>query len=112
MTPEQAKDLLPIIKAYSKGKQIQIYCAGNWVSINNPSFVEDVLYRIKPDPIVVKYRRYLCKRTETRYYVDTCCSDEGVNHVEALTNFVRWIDTDWVTEVVKIGLSRQGDVSS
>lgn len=103
MTPEQAKYLLPFIKAFSEGKTIQVqseFSSDVWHDLVDPNFTSKMAYRVKPNPIVVKYRRFLCKRTETRYYVDTCCSVEGVNHAEALSNFVRWIDTDWVTEVV------------
>lgn len=103
MPPEQAKHLLPIIKAFSEGKTIQVQSELDpniWDDLCDPKFNSKMPYRIKPDPIVVKYRRYLCGGSETRYYVDTCCSNGGVGLVEALTNFVRWIDTDWVTEVV------------
>lgn len=101
MTPEQAKYLLPIIKAYSEGKTIQIQSLDDkltWTDLAWPNFVCDVKrYRIKP---VVKYRRFLFKITERLYNVNTCCSEEDVNPVEILPNFVRWIDTDWVTENV------------
>ena len=60
MNRQQAKELLPIIKAYAEGKTIQYYYEdANWIDIspdkavdfsNNPS-----KYRIKPDP---KYRPF------------------------------------------------------
>lgn len=55
MNREQAKALLPIIKAFSEGKTIQWrYIKGNtslWWDDNNPTFeIGDFDYRIKPEP--------------------------------------------------------------
>ena len=60
MNREQAKALLPIIKAFSEGKTIQWrYIKGNtslWWDDNNPTFeIGDFDYRIKPEP---KYRPF------------------------------------------------------
>lgn len=54
MNREQAKALLPIIKAFSEGKTIQWrYIKGNtslWWDDNNPTFEVDTFdYRIKPE---------------------------------------------------------------
>ena len=61
MTRKEAKDYLPIIKAYSEGKVVQakLITSGEWVDIDN----EEELtlscppsdYRIKPEP---KYRPF------------------------------------------------------
>ena len=64
MNKEQAKALLPIIKAFSEGKTIQWrYITGEtslWWDDYNPTFeVETFDYRIKPEP---KYRPF--KNTE------------------------------------------------
>ena len=55
MDREQAKYILPIIKAFSEGKTIQWrYIKGNtslWWDDNNPTFEVDTFdYRIKPEP--------------------------------------------------------------
>ncbi len=55
MTREQAKALLPIIRAFSEGKTIQWrYIKDNtslWRDDNNPTFeIGDFDYRIKPEP--------------------------------------------------------------
>ena len=60
MDREQAKYILPIIKAFSEGKTIQWrYIKGNtslWWDDNNPTFeIGDFDYRIKPEP---KYRPF------------------------------------------------------
>lgn len=59
MTREEAKQLLPIIKAFSEGKTIQQLSAddNNWVDIvNSIGFIRDTKsYRIKPEP---KYRPF------------------------------------------------------
>ena len=39
MTRDRAKELLPIIKAYSEGKEIEICIMGEWMKlINEPLF--------------------------------------------------------------------------
>lgn len=54
MTREQAKQLLPIIKAYSEGKTVQFQdtTTGNWYDVYRPdsnlSFGKYTNYRIKP----------------------------------------------------------------
>lgn len=50
MTPEQAKELWPIMQAFSEGKKIELYREGldTWEDIGSPSFVGECQYRIKP----------------------------------------------------------------
>lgn len=56
MNREEAAELLPIIKAFSEGKMIQLFVGGRWIdtgyitSNNSPQH-----YRIKPEP---KYRPF------------------------------------------------------
>ena len=60
MTREQAKELLPILKAYSEGKTIQIKSRqGNdtWGDVPDPNFCSSLdtwEYRIKPEPRTFK----------------------------------------------------------
>ena len=59
MTTEEAKKLLPIIKAFAEGKNIQYKeDIDRWVDIENPSFRSFVEYRIKPES---KYRPFKTK---------------------------------------------------
>ena len=56
MTREEAKQLLPIIQAFSEGKCIQTKTGSGWVNMENMSFSgKPKAYRIKPDP---KYRQF------------------------------------------------------
>ena len=57
MKRTSAKELLPIIKAYSEGKTIQFFSNDKgWVDKEYPNFSEEpYLYRIKPEP---KYRPF------------------------------------------------------
>lgn len=56
MTREQAKKLLPIIQAFSEGKNIETKTGSGWVSIESMSFAGNPnSYRIKPEP---KYRPF------------------------------------------------------
>ena len=58
MNRNQAKELLPIIKAFSEGKVIQVkQTTGNWMSYYDIAFNSDPkCYRIKPEP---KYRPFM-----------------------------------------------------
>lgn len=58
MNRQQAKELLPIIKAFAEGKTIQSrYIKGSelFSDNTNPSFSDDFEYRTKPEP---KYRPF------------------------------------------------------
>ena len=56
ITRENAKELLPIIKAYSEGKKIQFFDDEKWVDREILSFdSEPYRYRIKTEP---KYRPF------------------------------------------------------
>ena len=55
MTREEAKELLPIIKAFAEGKTIQLFTNGIWEDAKNPTFESGSMYRIKPEP---KYRPF------------------------------------------------------
>ena len=59
MNMNQAKALLPIIKAYAEGKAIESRCIKGdkslWYDDEDPSFDNDLEYRIKPEP---KYRPF------------------------------------------------------
>ena len=52
MTREEAKVLLPIIKAFSEGKDIEYFdeSCNEWLVTNKPYFREGIKYRIKPSP--------------------------------------------------------------
>ena len=59
MTTERAKELLPMITAYSEGKTIQYFDKdGCWKDIIDPGFFADGKYRIKPEK---EYRPFKSK---------------------------------------------------
>lgn len=56
MNRKEAKQMLPIIKAFAEGKTIEFYVDGIWQELNEPSFDLDAnLYRIKSE---LKYRPF------------------------------------------------------
>ena len=54
MTREEAKQLLPIIQAFAEGKAIESRCIKGdkslWYDDEDPSFDNDLEYRLKPEP--------------------------------------------------------------
>lgn len=57
MTKERAKQILPLIQAFSDGKQIQVKdLQYGWKDILNPTFDDYSEYRIKPEPPKPTYR--------------------------------------------------------
>lgn len=56
MNRKEAAELLPIIKAFSEGKEIQYKSNGSWYSAEDIVFIgETQRFRIKPEP---KYRHF------------------------------------------------------
>lgn len=56
MDRNKAKQLLPIIKAFSEGKTIEMKCAESWIEIEDIcDFHSSSTFRIKPEP---KYRPF------------------------------------------------------
>ena len=56
MNKKRAKELLPIIEAFSNGKKIE-YSENNsiWYSASTPSWDDKRFYRIKPEPKLVPF---------------------------------------------------------
>lgn len=51
MNREQANKLLPVIQAFAEGKKIQYRCSpriGEWTDIEEPTWIRDYEYRLKP----------------------------------------------------------------
>ena len=59
MTREEVKEMLPVLQAFAEGKTIESrYTKGDmslWYDDEDPSFDNDLEYRIKPEP---KYRSF------------------------------------------------------
>lgn len=59
MTREEAKELLPLIKAFAEGKTIEYReHNGGWQVAHTPTWSSRLFYRIKPEP---KYRPFETK---------------------------------------------------
>ena len=54
MNRKEAKELMPIIQAFAEGKSIESRCIKGdkplWYDDEDPSFDDDLEYRIKPEP--------------------------------------------------------------
>lgn len=93
MTREEAKELLPIIQAFAKGKTIQFRWKGKteWQDTGNcVNFNPDALqYRIKPEP---KYRPF---RTHEE------CWEEMHNHPDF--GYIKNVVRDEIVQIMRIG---------
>ena len=57
MTREEVKEMMPIIEAFSEGKEIQIHTVKRWVGTEELTLdLSPKYYRIKPEP--KKYRPF------------------------------------------------------
>lgn len=69
MTREEAKELMPIIQAFTEGKTIEYKeYGGAWKVAQTPTWSSSLYYRIKPEP---KYRPFRTRRE---------CWDEMLKH--------------------------------
>ena len=59
MTREEVKEMLPVLQAFAEGKTIESRCIKGdkslWYDDEDPSFDDDLEYRIKPEPT---YRQF------------------------------------------------------
>lgn len=103
MTPERAKELLPIIQAFVEGRTIQNRVKGCtvWKDVPYPCWDNECEYRVKPETI--KYRVALL-RDATGYQWAHCFKPHPLSAIaqaggdlkpENLPNFVKWL-TDWI----------------
>lgn len=97
MTREDAKQLLPIIQAYSEGKEIEGLYKGTkspWFKIKDMDLNGGIIFRIKPEP---KYRPF--KDAEE-------CWQEMLNHQPFGYTYDRFNDIrDSITKVATTGVS-------
>lgn len=97
MTREEAKQLLPIIQAYSKGKEIEGLYKGTkspWFKIKDMDLNGGIIFRIKPEP---KYRPF--KDAEE-------CWQEMLKHQPFGYTFDRFNNIrDSITKVATTGVS-------
>ena len=59
MTREEAKKLLPILKAFADGKNVQVFYENEWITLSEFNFNKSPnMYRIKPES---EYRPFKTK---------------------------------------------------
>lgn len=101
MTNDELKAAAAVMLAAAEGKPIQLLVNAKWLDTHSPSFNWQATdYRIKP--IVIKYRRYLLRNGYELFIaiLDSRFLGEP-SAAEKLSNFVRWIDTEWQEEDVQ-----------
>jgi hypothetical protein len=108
MTPQRAKEMLPILQAIADGKPTQYrikgtgLCGGwdgQWSEWRENQHIEinfgkeHIQYRIKPE--VIKYRRFIHRIGNGDITVKVAMPDWNIKGWETCKDFVRWIDNDW-----------------
>lgn len=106
MNRDHYKKLLPIIQAFTEGKTIQIYMnkQQQWKDLDNLAFnAAPTQYRIKPETVKIEYRRYLYTiGSKSKLIIGIVNKGDIHRRIETWSEFVRWIDPDWITEEVEI----------
>ena len=91
------------IKAWADGAEIEHFdpLSKKWIPISSPWWVHDTKYRVKLQPEVVRYKRFLL-RNDGRVGLAVVLGDAQLTSVypEKWFGFIRWIDNDWQEEVV------------
>jgi len=73
MKQSEAKDFLPLIKAWAEGKDLQIKWGNGWETAKNLSFEEPIShYRIKPEPRVAHGWAIFPKDGGIPYVLNSC----------------------------------------
>ena len=109
MTREEAKEMLPIIKAFAEGKTIQLFTNGIWEGAENPSFEELSRYRIKPEP---KYRPFKsqeeCWNEMLKHHPFgwVKSKDKGYFHLIGLVQFESEFEDVMITFATSVNLAR------
>lgn len=91
------------IKAWADGAEIEYFdpWSETWMPASTPSWNTKIKYRVKPQPEVVRYKRYLHRNAAgPRMGAHMGTHNEGDDNPETWSGFIRWIDTDWQEEVV------------
>ena len=91
MNRKEAKNLLPIIRAYAEGEEIQARIIGSakWLNCVEPGFLSDSEYRIKPETKKGWYRVALQPDGSTWTINLFTASQE--RDVEKSNYFIKWL---------------------
>jgi len=99
LIPEEAKAMLPYLQAIAEGKMVQV----KWFNEEFYDYTEylpgypdkNAEWRIKPDPVTIKYRVALWKDGNGNFDAISLGSEKAAQIFEMRGLFVRWI-TDWI----------------
>ncbi len=91
---EQRHKHADAIIAWAEGAEIEARSSADrkWVVTRNPTWWEDVEYRVKP---VKKYRVALFRKQDEAPLVVASNSQVTADNFESMPGFIRWL-TDWV----------------
>lgn len=101
MTPERAKELLPIITAFANGETIEMQTAReNWVSFSNYEWSDRCKYRIKPKPPEYRLYRYTDGNRIVGIVTRNTKEPHGKYHLDGVNENVKngqivWL-SDWM----------------
>lgn len=113
MNREQAKELLPIIQAFTEGKTVQYKTEKEWIQTNVPTFNPYLWeYRIKPEP---KYRPFTnadecwqeMKKHEPFGWVKTDEGYEQIRHVNKGDDFNATLKTCTFADGTPFGIKEE-----
>lgn len=84
-----------MIIAWANGAQIQYkrYNATVWEDVTCPLWMDDYVYRIKPETI--KYKRFMYRFGNSHQVTAVTPDRQADDPRETWNSFVKWIDTDW-----------------
>jgi hypothetical protein len=87
--PHKHRDL---IIAWANGEIIELKNKYGWDYVDDPSWHEDVEYRIKPE--VIRYRVAIFKSTEA-IWCAVAHNEKQIEYFEETSFFKKWL-TDWI----------------
>lgn len=94
-----------VIREYANGYPVQFRneLTSRWTDVEAPAFADGAEYRVKPDTIELKYRRYATR--DWCGSMSVFCLQWDSRHdyyPENGLDFLRWIDADWITSTVEL----------
>lgn len=92
-----------LIIQWANGAKIEVFntMSGRWIDTNNPSWAEENYYRIKEEPLSIKFRVGLFNNGIT-FQTITADSESEEKMLEKDPDFFQWI-TEW-NEIFKVKL--------
>ncbi len=89
MTQQEAKLLLPLIKALAEGKTLQVKGRNTWEDTQSPLFLSDFEYRVKPEPLVLYVNVYKNKYNTATWYGIPTTDPQPPQNCQGPNEFIR-----------------------